>query len=108
MSIAQQQFEKLKRTHPGRIISNLVGRVCMGSRAEFLPFPLAGHTQRQQFVSTCLRHIPMQSPIVFWTDAALRLSNGAEPQASRVQTGPPNTEPQLRWFFLACLDVVSE
>src|SRR6202020_1911443 len=96
MSVAQQQFEKLRAIYPDATCTNLSD----GSAWVVIPkLPLpAGWSQGETTVRfLLLPAYPSAKPDCFWTDENLRLATGSEPQASRVQPGHSYTG-QLRWF----------
>jgi hypothetical protein len=97
MSIAQQQFEKLRSVHADAGLTNLSD----GSGWVVVPnFPLPlGWSQPTTTVRFhLLPAYPNAKPDCFWTDAGLKLSTGSEPQATRIQPGPSNSGELLRWF----------
>jgi len=96
MSIAQQQFEKLKSVHADAAYSNL------SDGSSLIVVPNISLPAGWSHISTTVRfHLlpayPNAKPDCFWTDASLKLSSGSEPQASRIQPAPGSAE-QLRWF----------
>ncbi len=96
MTVLQQQYELLRERYPEAELRPLPD----GSAAVVIPrFPLPSGWNQPHATVRFLTPVgyPMAKPDCFWTDATLRLANGAPPQSSNMNPMPGVPEPSL-WF----------
>jgi hypothetical protein len=96
MSPVEQQFQILKHYQPEAVIHTLGD----GSHIITIPsiqLPLGWNKTHTRVIFIAPVGYPLARPDCFWTDADLRLANGAVPQ--NTSTNPiPNFPGQFWWF----------
>lgn len=95
--ILQEHFERFRASYPEAHISELRGTDAVVVEVPDVPLPPGWNRGSTTIKFVVPRAYPNAPPDCFWTDSGLALDGGREPQGTRSQPLPGQSEP-LRWF----------